>query len=229
VSRLVLKEASRWIISNRENACAPRKFSADAPLARSADFQSAVSPTCSRQTVRGRACGFQIRDTAQRGRAGRAATKGARLCPQDQPQRAGMAQRVAVKPESLAVSTRCGWCSAHSRAPKNRRGSRRFPQILIEFNFALLRFWTAPAERSGDGALDLVRPAMETPSSGAPRPQNPKRRGASLPAAVQDAGALATVARSSIRFWAAPPLRRFRFPRQVHGPNGRPGSRAGSP
>src|SRR5437016_9795724 len=43
-----------------------------------------------------------------------------------------MAQRVAVKPESLAVSTCCDWCSAHSRAPKNRHGSRRFPEILIE-------------------------------------------------------------------------------------------------
>jgi len=67
--------------------------------------------------------------TSQRGRA---ATKGARLCPQDQPQRAGTAQRVGVKQESLAVPTRCGWCSAHSRAPKNRRSSRRFPRILIE-------------------------------------------------------------------------------------------------
>src|SRR6266487_3587553 len=57
-----------------------------------------------------------------------ATTKGAPLCPQDQPQRAGTAQRVGVQAEALAVATRCGWCSAHSRAPKNRRGSRRFPR-----------------------------------------------------------------------------------------------------
>ena len=50
------------------------------------------------------------------------------------------------------------------------------------------RFWSAPAERSGDGALDLLRTAVETPISSVPRPQNPKRRGASLPAALQDAG-----------------------------------------
>src|SRR6266700_5470832 len=70
--------------------------------------------------------------STQCGGAGGAATKGARLCPQDQPQRAGTAQRVGVKQESLAVPTRCGWCSAHSRAPKKRHGSQRFPRILIE-------------------------------------------------------------------------------------------------
>jgi len=53
---------------------------------------------------------------------GIAATKGARLCPQDQPQRAGTAQKVAVKPESMAVSTCCGLCSAHS--PRSEKSSQ---------------------------------------------------------------------------------------------------------
>src|SRR6266567_8271898 len=57
---------------------------------------------------------------SQRGRAG---TKGARLCPQDQPQRAGTAQRVGVKQESPAVPTRCGWCSRLRGAPKRRYGA----------------------------------------------------------------------------------------------------------
>src|SRR6266511_378841 len=47
---------------------------------------------------------------------------------------------------------------------------------------------------------------------------NRKRRRA---AAVQDAVALATVVRASARFWSAPPLRRFRFSRQIHGLNSR--------
>jgi hypothetical protein len=38
-------------------------------------------------------------------------------------------------------------------------------------------------------------------------------------AVLQDAGALATGARTSARFWSTPPLRRFGFPWQVHGPN----------
>jgi hypothetical protein len=45
--------------------------------------------------------------------------------------------------------------------------------------------WTAPAERSGDGALDGSRTVVETLASCVPCPQNPKRRGASLPAALQ--------------------------------------------
>jgi hypothetical protein len=48
--------------------------------------------------------------------------------------------------------------------------------------------WSAPAERGGDGAFALLRTAMETPSSEAPPPQNRKRRGASLPAALQNTG-----------------------------------------
>src|SRR5438552_3832832 len=36
-------------------------------------------------------------------------------------------------------------------------------------------------------------------------------------AALQDAGALASVAETSARFWSAPPLRRFGFSRKIHG------------
>src|SRR5206468_11322392 len=50
--------------------------------------------------------------------------------------------------------------------------------------------WSAPAERSGDGALDHSRTVVETLASHVPRRQNPERRGASLPAALQNAGAL---------------------------------------
>jgi hypothetical protein len=46
-------------------------------------------------------------------------------------------------------------------------------------------FWSAPAERSGDGALDFRGAAALTPASGVARAPNPKRRGASLPAALQ--------------------------------------------
>jgi len=48
--------------------------------------------------------------------------------------------------------------------------------------------WSAPAERSGDGALDLRPAAAFILSSGVARPPNPKRRGASLPAALQNGG-----------------------------------------
>src|SRR5438045_5397247 len=58
------------------------------------------------------------------------------------------------------------------------------------------RFWSAPAERSDEGALDRLPTALETPCSCAARPPNPKRRGASLPAALQDAGASATMRRN---------------------------------
>jgi hypothetical protein len=46
--------------------------------------------------------------------------------------------------------------------------------------------WSAPAERSGDGALDRLRAGTETPSP--VTLENPKRRGAPLPAALQKAG-----------------------------------------
>src|SRR6266496_1255477 len=49
-------------------------------------------------------------------------------------------------------------------------------------------FWSAPAERSGDGAL--ARPRRSRKPRPPPRPPNPKRRGAALPAALQNAGAI---------------------------------------
>ena len=51
------------------------------------------------------------------------------------------------------------------------------------------RFWSAPAERGGDGALARLPSVVRTSNSRATRPQNPKRRGASLPVALQNAGA----------------------------------------
>ena len=47
--------------------------------------------------------------------------------------------------------------------------------------------WSAPAECNDDGALDPLRTALETPGSSALRSPNPKRRGATLPAALQNA------------------------------------------
>jgi len=47
------------------------------------------------------------------------------------------------------------------------------------------RIRSAPAKRSGDGALDFRRAAVLTLNSGVARAPNPKRRGASLPAALQ--------------------------------------------
>jgi len=101
------------------------------PHGRMYSAERRIGPTRRSLPTSGR---VQLCDTSQRGRA---ATKGARLCPQDQPQRAGTTPSVGVKPEPLAVPTRCGWCFAHSRAPQNRRGPRRFGQILIEYNSAL--------------------------------------------------------------------------------------------
>ena len=48
--------------------------------------------------------------------------------------------------------------------------------------------WSAPAERSGDGAL--ARPRKSRKPRFSPHPPNPKRRGASLPASLQNAGAI---------------------------------------
>jgi hypothetical protein len=53
--------------------------------------------------------------------------------------------------------------------------------------------WIAPAERGGDGALDRRPSAVEKSSSCVTRSQNPERRGASLPAALYEAGTLAYV------------------------------------
>jgi hypothetical protein len=48
----------------------------------------------------------------------------------------------------------------------------------------VLRFSSAPAERSGDGALDSGTRQVLTQGSGLARAPNPKRRGVSLPAAL---------------------------------------------
>jgi hypothetical protein len=120
----------------------------------SADFQSAVSPTCSRQGVgsvprvgvsqRLAECNSAIRrDTAQRGEA---ATKGARVC---DPQELCRPPSVLTNPAHRSLSTCCG---SQSRAPQSRRGLRRFEQILAEYNSALR--WDAkqvlsPGERAG--------------------------------------------------------------------------------
>src|SRR6185436_13502907 len=59
------------------------------------------------------------------------------------------------------------------------------PCVLFASNALDWRsFWSAPAERSGDGALDFQRATVLTSGSGVARAPNPKRRGASLPAAL---------------------------------------------
>src|SRR5881396_3222066 len=78
-----------------------------------------------RDSPRSNACGaggLEIRDTAQRGQA---ATKMDRGC--------------GRRPSRSALESRpcCGWCCAHSRAPKIRRGLQRFWAILIEYNSAM--------------------------------------------------------------------------------------------
>src|SRR4030095_8471761 len=81
-------------------------------------------------------------------------------------ERGSMSRSTLIATDALDLSKR--WV-----AGKDAAGHR--PALL----------WSAPTERSGDGALDL-RTAMETTGPGAL--QNPKRRGASLPAALQNAG-----------------------------------------
>src|SRR5439155_25048927 len=67
-------------------------------------------------------------DPAQRGGA---ATKGARVC---DPQELCPPPSVLINPARRSLSTCCG---SQSRAPQNRRGLRRFGQILIECKSAL--------------------------------------------------------------------------------------------
>ena len=69
--------------------------------------------------------------------------------------------------------------------------SKRWRDMLRPRSGATRSVGSAPAKRSGDGALDILPTAVETPTSRVPSGQNPKRRGASLPAAVQNAGAVA--------------------------------------
>ena len=59
------------------------------------------------------------------------------------------------------------------------------PRVLFKSNVVNSRQVFAPAERSGDGALEFRRTAQLTPGTGVARAPNPKRRGASLPAALQ--------------------------------------------
>src|SRR5437762_170251 len=92
----------------------------------------------------------------------------------------------------------------HAKAAKTAKRNTENAIQLVHSPFACnasnsAEFWSAPAERSGDGALAFLRKTMGTPVSCSPRAQHPKRRGASLPAALQNAGASATVARPSAR------------------------------
>src|ERR1044071_3647495 len=82
------------------------------------------------------ACRLQLGDTAPRGGA---ASKGARLCPEDQPQRVTNRKRVGRIPAVRLQSSRCGWASPQPRSG-NLRGARPFCQILIECNSALRAF-----------------------------------------------------------------------------------------
>src|SRR5206468_6935362 len=67
----------------------------------------------------------------------------------------------------------------------NHHRTAAVPEGRYVFSAPALRFWSAPAERSGDGALDFRRTPVLTQGSGLARAPNPKRRGASLPAALQ--------------------------------------------
>jgi hypothetical protein len=76
-----------------------------------------------------------------------------------------------------------GWLH---RATQNL-AANAVPRVLLPpTSWTGARFWSAPAERSGDGALDFRRAAALRPGSGVARAPNPKRRGASLPAALQN-------------------------------------------
>ena len=101
---------------------------------------------------------------------------------------------------STPAESKAAWRFTSRRTPKTLARSTNGP-VANTPSPARATSWTAPAERSGDGALDRLPTAVEPPGSFATCAQNPKRRGASLPAALQDAGAMATVAGRSARFW----------------------------
>jgi len=46
---------------------------------------------------------------------------GPRVCPKDQPQRSRIPKAGRNNLNHLHMGTRCGWCSAHSRAPFRNR------------------------------------------------------------------------------------------------------------
>src|SRR5438477_9261334 len=69
-----------------------------------------------------------VGDTAQRSGA---ATKGARVC---DPQELCRPSSVLTNPARRSLSTCCG---SPNRVPQNRRGLRRFGQILINYKSAL--------------------------------------------------------------------------------------------
>src|SRR5213078_1940989 len=73
-------------------------------------------------------CRLRVGDTAQRGED---ATKGARVC---DPQTLCRPPSVLTNPARRSLSTCCG---SQSRAPQNRRGPRRWGQILIDCKSAL--------------------------------------------------------------------------------------------
>ena len=78
-----------------------------------------------------------------------------------------------LPPWSLDISPRL--------AERDNDGSRG----LEATDWAGALFWSAPAERSVDGALDIRRAAVLRQAPDVARAPNPKRRGASLPAALQ--------------------------------------------
>src|SRR5881397_654644 len=88
---------------------------------------------------------------------------------------------------------------------QNLTGHRRVPR---DFGRAPA-FWTAPTKRSDDGALERFATGAML-NSFAPRPQNPKRRGAPLSAALHNAGVFAnarlatTISRKQAKLWTAP-------------------------
>ena len=99
-----------------------------------------------------------------------------------------------------------------------RRGTRQ-PVSLPSLEGLGVGSWSQ-CIRKNDARVTMNRTNFECARS------HRKRRRA---AALQDAGALATVAGTSARFWSEPPLRRFGIARQVRGPNARPRCREGFP
>src|SRR5688572_1880576 len=108
-----------------------------------------------------------------------------------------------LRPSSCRViHARSAWtncCESQTRAPERGSVSRSTltpsrggsSTCFVFYEAAAGRkpapLWSAPAERSDDGALAQSRTAMEPTCSCAQPLQNQKRRGATLPAALQNA------------------------------------------